>query len=174
MIGALNLSTASGVTGETAIVLVLVVAFVLWRQLSPQPYRPTRMLLWPVILVVLTVEGDGSHLLGSGHARLVIVVTLVFALVVGVVRGFVNQIQRRPDGTIWVMGGWIGAILYVVTLLLHYGLDALFNVGNETALVASLPLYLAALMVGRVIGLQLNTTPAHSPSQAKPGVGQPG
>jgi hypothetical protein len=44
--------------------------------------------------------------------------------------------------------------LYVATLALHYGLDAVLHVSSPALLASSLPLYMAAIMVGRFIGLQ--------------------
>lgn len=134
-----------------AIVAVIVV-WAIWRQLRPQRFRLQRQIIMPVLLLVISAETIGGvH--WTTPAVAILAATTAFAFVAGYFRARAVQLERRADGSLWVTGGWVSVGIYVVTIGLHYGLDALFGQQASSALTATAPIYLAALLLGRVLGL---------------------
>jgi protein-S-isoprenylcysteine O-methyltransferase Ste14 len=135
------------------VVAAFLVLWVMWRQLRPQPLRMRRMLLLPVLLVFVTVLGFKPAWWHLPDVLLVTGITTAFALVAGFLRGWLNRPDRRPDGTIWVTGGPLAVAVYGLTLAVHFGLDQVMGTNQGALLAVSAPVYLAALLIGRLGGL---------------------
>lgn len=142
----------SGSSSSELLVMALVIVWALSRQFRARVFRWERALITPAVLAVLTlVVWQGVSV--SGTELWVTVGTAVFALVAGWVRGRSVRLHQRADGQVMMTGGWGTVIIYVVTLGLHLGADAVLHITNDRVLVATLPLYLVSLMIGRLLAL---------------------
>lgn len=133
-------------------IVAVVIVWAIWRQLRPQRFRMQRQIIMPVLLLVISAETIGSvH--WTTPALAILGITTAFAFVAGYFRARAVQVDRRPDGSLWVTGGFISVAIYAVTIGLHYGLDALMGQQASATLASTAPIYLAALLLGRVLGL---------------------
>lgn len=141
---------------------VAVLALLLYRQLAVRRLRETYRLV--VIVAILGVLEFGRYLSASGtHIGAKVAVALVgsaiLASVLGVLRAVTVRVWRGDGGQLLRKGTWLTAVLWVVALAAHLGLDELVaggtngksgNVGDATIL-----LYLAvSLGVQQVVLLR--------------------
>lgn len=130
----------------------LVVLWALSRQFRTRVFRLERAVVTPIVLAVLTAVAWPPMGLTASEVG-VTAGTAAFALVAGYVRGRAVRMERGPGGQVLSTGGWGTVAIYLGTLGLHLALDAVFHVTNARLLEASLPLYLVALMAGRLAAM---------------------
>ena len=145
-------SGAAGAGATEAVVMILVVVWALSRQFRSRVFRIDRVVVTPIVLAVLTVVAWPPMRLTASEVW-VTVGTGAFALAAGYVRGRAVAMERGPGGQVLSTGGWGTVLIYVVTLGLHFALDAVIHVTNVRLVEASVPLYLVALMAGRLVAM---------------------
>lgn len=132
------------------IIGVAVLALVVYRQLAVRRVRENYRIV--AILAVIGViqlyryfGSSGAHF--GGKIAVALVGSLVLAAVMGVLRAVTVRLWRGDDGQLLRRGTWLTAVLWVVAVAAHLGLDLLVtggpagqqgSVGN-----ASIVLYLA-------------------------------
>jgi hypothetical protein len=118
----------------TSLVLDLViVAFFVVRQLSTRPLRDNFRL--PLILGIIGLVEFVSYLHGKGqqHHQTTIVIALAGSLILAAVTGAVRAPTVRiwsENGQLWRKGTWLTAVLWVVSIAVHLGYDALVTNGK--------------------------------------------
>src|SRR5487761_1500870 len=140
---------------------VLVLAFVLYRQLTTQRLRENYRL--PLILGVIGIVQFVTFLNGHPHddggIAAAVVGSLVIAGIFGAIRVPTFRVWRQ-NGVLLRRGNWLTAVLWVASLAAHLGYDYLVaghvtagknggNVGDATVLlylVATLPVQRSLLM----------------------------
>lgn len=129
---------------------IAVLALVVYRQLAVRRVRENYRLV--VILAVIGIiqlsryfSSAGAHF--GGKIAIALVGSLVLAAVTGVLRALTVRLWRGDDGQLLRRGTWLTAVLWVVAVAAHIGLDLAVaggaagkqgSVGN-----ASIVLYLA-------------------------------
>jgi uncharacterized membrane protein len=131
----------SGQTATELVVGVLILGYLVYRQLQARPLRANPRLLL-ILLVLGVIETYGFLHTGKHSASAVTVAllgSLVLAAVFGAVRAFTVRIWQQ-DGQPWVQGNAVTAALWVVALAAHFGFDYLVgqhkdvgDIGNATA-----------------------------------------
>jgi hypothetical protein len=100
-----------------AVVVVLLVGFVLRRQVVARPIVMRKLWVLPVILLVAGISGishvDDGHLSSTGATWLSI--DLVTSLASGALRGCVVRVYVR-DGVLWRQGGRVTIALWIVSI----------------------------------------------------------
>lgn len=154
---AVMVASATTVPASAQVTADLVVAglivWAMWRQLRPQLFRPGRQVVVPAVLILVSLEEFGRFPAFTLQNVTVLAVTVAFAFVAGYWRASVARLERRNDGSLWVTGGWGSLVIYATTIGLHLGLESLMGESANYLLVATAPLYLAALFAGRLLGL---------------------
>lgn len=129
---------------------IAVLALVIYRQLAVRRVRENyRLVLILAVIGVLELSrflsSTGSHL--DGKIALALVGSGVLAAVMGALRALTVRLWRGEDGQLLRKGTWLTAVLWLVAVAAHLGLDALVaggisgqhgNVGDAT-----IALYLA-------------------------------
>jgi hypothetical protein len=145
----------SSQTASELVIGVLVLGYLVYRQLRPRPLRASQRLLLILLLFGLietyTYFQNGKH--SASAAAVALVGSLVLAAVFGAVRAFTVRIWEQ-DGQPWVQGNLLTAALWVVAVAAHLGFDYLVgqhkdvgDIGNATVV-----LYLVvSLVVQRVV-----------------------
>ena len=128
-----------GTSSLTVGLIVLVaVVFIVVRRMRPQAVNPTRVLLLGavfVVLLLLALGGDVSTFLRDVPA----IIAAPFALVLGgllgwfIVRSMTFWVDQQ-SGLLWMRGGVLFAVIYVVALLLRVGTTYLSQAGSSTLL----------------------------------------
>jgi len=138
-------------TVTNLVVGILVLGLIVYRQLVPRPVQDNLRL--SLILAVIGVIELFSFLKNhhfDGTIALGLVGSLVLAAVFGAARAAVTRVWIQ-DGQPWRKGGWLAAVLWVVSLGAHLGYDALVYKNSALGGVTIL-LYLAvSFTVQRVI-----------------------
>ncbi len=121
---------------------LVILAIVIGLQLIPRPlgfdYRV------PLILGAIGVFESYSFL--RDHHGGPVLAALGGSLVLAVVSGLVRAPSVRlwiQDGQVWRKGSWVTAALWVVTLVAHFGYDALVTHGSADVGTATILLYFA-------------------------------
>ena len=112
---------------------VLVLAFVLYRQLTVQRLRENYRL--PLILAIIGIVQFAGFLKGHSHDDGGIVAAVVGSLVIAAAFGAIRALTVhvwRQDGVLLRKGTWITAILWVVSFAAHLAYDYLVA-GHVTA-----------------------------------------
>jgi membrane protein YdbS with pleckstrin-like domain len=150
--------TGDAVSTQTAselVVGVLVLGWLVYRQLRARPLRMSQRLLLILLLLGAIETYDyfehGKH--SASAAAVALVGSLVLAAVFGAVRAFTVRIWEQ-EGQPWVQGNLLTAALWVVAVAAHLGFDYLVgqhkdigDIGNATVV-----LYLVvSLVVQRVV-----------------------
>ena len=102
---------------------LLVLGFVLYRQLQPRPIRDNMRL--PLILGVIGVVELVQYLQHRPHGTYVIAAlagSLVIAAVFGAIRAATVRIWIE-GGQSWRQGNWLTALLWVLSIAAHLGYD---------------------------------------------------
>ena len=146
---------------------LVVLAFILYRQLQARPVRDS-MRLPPIVAIIGVVQ-----LVQYGHHGTGVAVALAGSLVLAAVFGAI----RAPTVRVWVDGGqawrqgtWLTAVLWVVSLGVHLGYDYLVEgKGSQSGLgSASLLLYFGVTFTIQRLILQASarriadTSPQHT------------
>jgi hypothetical protein len=146
-------------SADNVIVAVLVLGFILWRQLRPRAVRedsPFRLMLVLGVVGVADVAGfaDGHHV--TGAAWTLLAASLMVGAVLGVMRGASVRIWRR-DGVLVRQGGAVTVALWVAGLGVHVLVDVVINGVDRSAAgigTDAILLYLAvALAAQRLVTL---------------------
>jgi hypothetical protein len=135
----------SGANITDLLIGIAVLALLLYRQLVARRLSENYRL--SLILAVIGIVEFANFL--SGHPRndggitAAVIGSLVLAAGFGWVRSLTVRVWRR-DGQVWRKGGWLTAVLWVLSLAVHLGYDYLVaghitgkngeNVGDATIL----------------------------------------
>jgi hypothetical protein len=160
----------TGGSDTSLLIDLAIVALLLVRQVSTRPLRENYLL--PAILLVLGLWEFGSFLLGQqqlnallhgkshhlvihngGTIIAAVAGSLVLAAVTGAIRTPTVKIWWQ-DGQFWRRGNWLTAVLWIASLALHFGYDALVTHGKADSGVGSATVLLyfgVSLMVQRLI-----------------------
>jgi hypothetical protein len=130
---------------------LIVVGFLLVRQMQPRPARETPALRTALILAVIGIaEMKGA--IGSRHLTAVTVAWLALSLLaaagLGAIRAATVSIWRAGDGSAWRQGTILTASLWLASLALHLVLDAVIDrsAGIAALGTSSILLYLAVTL----------------------------
>jgi hypothetical protein len=152
----------SSTTSVSLVIGVLLLAYLLYRQLIVRRLRETyRVVVIFAIIGVLELSrylsASGTHI--GGKVAVALVGSAVLAAVMGVLRALTVRIWRGDASQLFRQGTWLTAVLWLVAVAAHLGLDALVaggsggtggNIGD-----ASIALYLAvSLGVQQVVLLR--------------------
>jgi hypothetical protein len=135
----------SGANITDLVIGVAVLALLLYRQLVvrrlSENYRLS--LILAVIGIVEFANFLSGHPHNDGGITAAVIGSLVLAAGFGWVRSLTVQVWRH-DGQVWRKGGWLTAVLWVLSLAVHLGYDYLVaghvtgknggNVGDATIL----------------------------------------
>lgn len=114
----------SSAAGANIAVGVLVLAFVLYRQLTTQRLRENYRL--PLLLAVLGIIQFAVFLKGHPHddggIALAVAGSLVLAAAFGAVRAVTVRVWRQ-GGVLLRKGTWLTAVLWVISFAAHLGYD---------------------------------------------------
>lgn len=123
------------------VVLVLIV-FVIVRRMRPQPVNPTRIVIVGGIVIALLLIALGGDF--RTFARDVpAIIAAPFALLVGAALGFVIVRSMTfwvdpESGLLWMRGGIVFVVVYVVSLALRVGSTYLVQAGSTNPALAQL------------------------------------
>jgi hypothetical protein len=110
--------------GLTIAVDVLVLAWILYRQVKVRRVRPHLTLRLPVVLAVVgvieLVSYTGSHHVPAGGVGVLALSFVVGAVVLGAVRAATVKLWR-VEGLVLRQGTWLTIALWLVSITLHYG-----------------------------------------------------
>ena len=149
---------------------LVVLAFILYRQLQARPVRDTMRL--PLIIAIIGVV-QLAQFLQHGHHGPGVSVALAGSLVIAAVFGAIRAATVRvwvDGGQAWRQGTWLTAVLWVVSLGVHLGYDYLVEgKGSQSGLgSASLLLYFGVTFTIQRLILQAraqriaDTSPQHT------------
>lgn len=117
-----------------AIVLVII-CFAIARRMRPQPVRPNRLIITAVVyclILLASLATAGQALIQSVPALILAPVCLIIGIVLGVVLvRFMTFWVDPQSGVLWMRGGIVFAIIFVVTLALRLGASFLFGGAGE-------------------------------------------
>ncbi len=109
---------------------VLVVGWLVARQLQVRPVRETSALRLALILGVIGIIDTGQAMKGH-HLDSTTVALLALGLVLGAglgaVRALTVRIWAGPDATMLRQGTALTAVLWIASLAVHFGLDGLVD-----------------------------------------------
>lgn len=109
---------------------LVVVAWLIYRQLQARPAKETSaarlILILGAIGVVDTVQAVKGHTLGASTVALLLVGVLVGAGF-GALRAMTVKVWRASDGVAWRQGTLVTGVLWIVSLAVHFGVDALVD-----------------------------------------------
>jgi hypothetical protein len=112
------------------VIAVSVVALLIVRQLIARRVRePTAarvVLTLGVVGVIQMVQAAKGHHVGATTVA-AIAVGLVIGAGLGAARAMTLRIWRDESGVAWRQGSWLTAILWVLSLAAHFGIDALID-----------------------------------------------
>ncbi len=100
-----------------------IVALLIANQLRARQITTSRLVLFPLLLVVLGLLQVGSGLAHTSFGVLLLVVGLILAAVLGAGRGFATKIWVGPNGGFWRKGGALLLALWVISVLAKVGID---------------------------------------------------
>ncbi|HEX4189798.1 MAG TPA: hypothetical protein VHZ06_02285 [Marmoricola sp.] len=139
---------------------VLILAFIVSRQLQPRPVRqdsPFRLLIVLAVLGAVEVVQYAQGTTVPAGAWALLIVSVIIGAGFGALRGALVHVWRK-DGELFRQGNATTIVLWVVGLAIHFGIDAVIahtshaarDLGNDSVL-----LYVAlALASQRWITLQ--------------------
>lgn len=117
----------SGVNLTNLVIGIAVLALLLWRQLATRRLAESYRL--SVILAIIGVIEFANFLRGhphdSGAITAAVVGSLVLAGVFGWLRALTVRVWRQDDRQLYRKGTWLTAVLWVISLAVHLGYDAL-------------------------------------------------
>ncbi|MEU8630601.1 hypothetical protein AB0C38_00415 [Amycolatopsis sp. NPDC048633] len=139
---------------------LVVVAWILWRQVQQRPVREDRKPTVLLILLVLGVVALGAYFKkepATGLAIALLAGSLVLAAGFGVVRGYTVRLWRQ-DGVLFRQGTWLTILLWLAAIGSHLGLDVLIDSGAKGLGGASILLYLAVSLGAQRLVVQARAT----------------
>lgn len=147
-------------SSENIVIGLVVLAWVLWRQVQRRLVRADRKPTVLLILLVLGVVAVGAYVKKEPVTGLAIVLlagSLVLAAGFGVVRGYTVRVWEQ-DGQRWRQGTWLTVLLWLVAVGSHIGIDALIDGGAKGLGSASILLYLAVSLGAQRLVVQSRAT----------------
>lgn len=147
-------------SSENIVIGLVVLAWVLWRQVQRRLVRADRKPTVLLILLVLGVVAVGAYVKKEPVTGLAIVLlagSLVLAAGFGVVRGYTVRVWEQ-DGQRWRQGTWLTVLLWLVAVGSHIGIDALIDSGAKGLGSASILLYLAVSLGAQRLVVQSRAT----------------
>ncbi|HEX4214145.1 MAG TPA: hypothetical protein VIA06_12580 [Candidatus Dormibacteraeota bacterium] len=122
---------ANETTLITYAIVLVVICFAIARRMRPQPVRPNRLIvtagLYCVILLA-SLGTAGPALIQSIPALILAPVCLIIGLGLGVVLvRFMTFWVDPQSGVLWMRGGVVFAVIFVVTLALRLGASFLLG-----------------------------------------------
>jgi hypothetical protein len=148
-------------------------AFILVRQLRARPLESGVVLV--IVLAILGLAETGAFLFGkdkfiafvkgqnhhltlavpNAHSMVIAAVgSLVLAVIMGALRAPSERLWREADGHVWRKGTALTVVLWVVSLGLHLGYDALVAHGQDAEFgAATMDLYFAASVAAQRVTL---------------------
>ncbi|MEU6425804.1 hypothetical protein ABZ860_07865 [Microbispora sp. NPDC046973] len=143
-------------TAQIVVIALAVVAFVIYRQMTPRPVaRPVGL----IIAAVMVVAGfGGGGLVDPRHTALslaVLVAELLVAAGLGVVRAMTTRVWRDRHGVAWSQGGvttliaWVGSIAVRVAMIALTSLLGLASSQSSVLLFVGVTLGVQFLVVAR-------------------------
>jgi hypothetical protein len=157
-------------TGVDLLIGLVVLAFILYRQLQARPVRDNMRL--PLIIAIIGVVQLVQYF-QHGHRGAGVAVALAGSLALAAVFGAIRAPTVRvwvDSGQAWRQGTWLTAVLWVVSLVVHLGYDYLVEgKGSQSGLgSASLLLYFGVTFTIQRLILQArarriaDTSPQHT------------
>jgi hypothetical protein len=117
----------SGANLTDLVIGIAVLALLLWRQLATR--RLSESYRFTVILAIVGIIEFANFLKGhprdGGAIAAAVVGSLVLAGVFGWIRALTVRVWRQEGGQLLRKGTWLTALLWVVSLAVHLGYDAL-------------------------------------------------
>jgi hypothetical protein len=156
------------VTAANLVIGLLALGLVIYRQVVPRRVKSNVRLV--AILAVIGVLQAYQYLKGQ-HVDATIIAELagsfVLAAVFGLARAATVRLSFR-QGSWWMQGSWLTAILWVVSLGAHLGFDALVSGqhGHESLGDATILLYLAITYAVQRLVVQARSQRMPIPPQA--------
>jgi hypothetical protein len=127
---------ANETTLVTYAIILVVICFAMVRRMRPQPVRPNRLMITAgvyILILLASLATAGQALIHSVPALILIPVFLVLGGLLGwVVVRFMTFWVDPQTGVLWMRGGVIFALIFVVTLALRLGASFLFGGGSTS------------------------------------------
>jgi hypothetical protein len=145
-------------TAANALIILLLVGWIAFRQLRWRPVVVARMWRMPILFGVIGIfltatQSKGARLTTFDVA--VLAIELVIALGVGAIMGRIAQFRPMPRGTepdapeYESRTGWVGMVLWVVMIGVRVGIDIWASSAGAT-IVTSTGIILLALAANRL------------------------
>jgi hypothetical protein len=105
-------------------IIILLIAYVIYKRLRPQVVRPQRLVLTATVIIVLSIISLFSTNTIFTHT-LALILALP-ALIIGLVGGFllmrsIHFWRDETTGALWMKGGVVYLAVWLITLLLREG-----------------------------------------------------
>ena len=124
---------ANETTLVTYAIVLVIICFAIVRRMRPQPVRPNRLIITAVIyclILLASLATAGGALVQSVPALILAPVCLILGIVLGwVLVRFMTFWIDPQSGALWMRGGVVFAVIFVVTLALRLGSSFLLG-GN--------------------------------------------
>jgi uncharacterized membrane protein len=112
------------------LIALLVVGLLVARQLRPRRAREDSAARFVLILAVIGIVDAGEtvngHRLGT-ETLLLVAGGLVIGAAFGAVRAATMRVWRDAEGVAWRQGTWLTAVLWIVSLAAHLGIDVVVD-----------------------------------------------
>ncbi|GAA5189472.1 hypothetical protein GCM10023322_42400 [Rugosimonospora acidiphila] len=158
------------------IIALLVLVWVIRRQMAERQLTTRRMLAMPLILIVIGLVTDKTlfHRLDSATALVLLATGLVIGAVSGAARAATQHISWR-GGVVYTRGTRWTMVLWLATVLVRVGMAALGSVlhapegSGEVLIFLAVTLGVQNLLLARRAGLTLSGAPVGRPDPATTG-----
>ncbi|MEV4296204.1 hypothetical protein [Microbispora rosea] len=143
-------------TTQIVALTLVVVAFVIYRQMRPRPVARPVVLIIAAVMILAGLGGGG--LVDAGHASLsiaVLVAELLVAAGLGVLRAMTTRVWRDQHGVAWAQGGvptliaWVGSIAVRVAMMALTSFLGLASSQSSVLLFVGVTLGVQFLVVAR-------------------------
>lgn len=143
-------------TTQIVALALVVVAFVIYRQMRPRPVARPVGLIIAAVMILVGLSGGG--LVDAGHASLsiaVLVAELLVAAGLGVLRAMTTRVWRDQHGVAWSQGGvptliaWVGSIAVRVAMMALTSFLGLASSQSSVLLFVGVTLGVQFLVVAR-------------------------
>lgn len=166
------MTTVSSQTVGELLLGIVVLGFLVYRQLQKRPVNAARQRIGLIAGVIGLIET--VNYLGKVHRGSAVVIALVGSLVLAAVFGALRAATVRiwiEDGRPWSQGNWLTALLWVVAVGAHFGYDAL--VGSHKGLSglgsATVLLYLAVTLIVQYLVVSYRAQQLGASAPTRPG-----
>ncbi len=145
-------------TLANAVIILLLVGWIAYRQLQWRPVIVSRMWRFPIIMAVIGLFVISTQTKGVKFTALdlgVIVIELVIAVGVGAIMGRIARFRKLDTGNAPQAAefasrtGWVGMVLWVVMIGVRVGID-IWATRSGAALAASTGIILLVLAANRL------------------------